>query len=238
MNDIQIWEQSKHYHAIASGEWAQFVDPVQPFTIGNLKTTRAYFPVDGIYPLLSRFCKTITEPQNPPQARYAAWQKAVRKDVERGFGVLGSKFRVLIKPVEFHQPRDIANLVYGCVALHNMMVEHRMSLEETESAELYKITESLNEKIHARTQVWIQQPANETADHSMHIVDSEDEQLTAQSNGNNNQGAFDPREFLVRGVDGASILQHMHANLIAEDNLEDPMLHFELQQAIIDQLSK
>lgn len=53
MNDIQISEQSQHYHAIMSGEWAKFVDPINPFCIGSLMTTRSFFPVDGIYPLLS-----------------------------------------------------------------------------------------------------------------------------------------------------------------------------------------
>jgi len=229
MNDIQIWEQSKHYLSIISGEWANFVDPVEPFRIGNMMTTKAFFPVDGIYPLLTRFCKTITVPQNPAQTKYAAWQVAVRKDVERGFGVLGSKFRILIRPCEFHQPSQIANMVYGCISLHNMMVEHRMSLGEVESADLYKISDSLNRAIHEKTNVWLQDP----------IETGEDDTIRDNNNNNSNNatGILDPREYQVRGPLGAVILSQLHSNLIPENDLANAHEHYELQSAICTELA-
>lgn len=67
MNDIQIWEQSEHNNRLISGEWAKYVDPVESFEVGSLKTNKAFFLVDGIYPLLSRFVKTISVPQTPAQ---------------------------------------------------------------------------------------------------------------------------------------------------------------------------
>jgi len=245
MNDIQIWEQSELYNSISSGEWAQFVDPIVPFRIGSMETNQAFFLVDGIYPLLSRFCKTISEPQNKDQERFTAWQEAVRKDSERGFGVLGSKFRALIRPVEFRQPKDIANLVYGCVSLHNMMVEYRMTVEEMESADIYSISNSLNERIHEKTNVWIQQQAPvdaEATNDNQSAFDSllgEEDQAAANDNQEAKAAAaeFDPWEYLVHGSNGTAIIQSMHADLIGETSLGDARRHYKLQRAIVEELA-
>ncbi len=48
--------------------------------------------VDGIYPELSRFLKTIQEPVGRKASRYVRWQELVKKEVEQAFGVLQQKF--------------------------------------------------------------------------------------------------------------------------------------------------
>lgn len=155
-NDIQIWDQSPLYNDFLSGRWASEVDPLEPYQIGSLSTTKAWFPVDGIYPQISRFVKTIAEPINKPESTFAVWQEATRKDSERGFGVWGSKFRCLVRPVELHCVKEIRQMVYGCVAMHNMMVEYRLSLGVEEQEDLYSLTDETVKKIHDRTNVWIQ----------------------------------------------------------------------------------
>jgi hypothetical protein len=55
-----------------------------------------WFLVDGIYPELARFAKTISEPLNNLAKSYASWQEASRKSIERAFGVFGRKFQIAV----------------------------------------------------------------------------------------------------------------------------------------------
>lgn len=71
------------------------------FTIGDEKVfNRLWILVDGIYPELSRFVKTLQEPVGRRACRYAVWQESARKDVERAFGVLQRKFHLLVGKIE------------------------------------------------------------------------------------------------------------------------------------------
>ena len=49
-----------------------------------------YYLVDGIYPALAQFLRTITDPKSKI-ASFFARQEVYRKDVERGFVVLKIK---------------------------------------------------------------------------------------------------------------------------------------------------
>ena len=80
--------------------------------------------VDGIYPELSRFVKTIEEPFDRKTSAFAKWQEATRKGVERAFGVLQRKFHVLVRKIEMWYIGDIACVVNMCISMHNMMVSH------------------------------------------------------------------------------------------------------------------
>jgi hypothetical protein len=71
---------------------------------------------------------------------FASQQEAVRKDVERAFGVLVSRWHILKNPVRLHRRTDIANVVLACVVLHDMVVEIR---RDSYASELYSLTESL-----------------------------------------------------------------------------------------------
>ncbi|XP_048605584.1 uncharacterized protein LOC125583075 [Brassica napus] len=53
----------------------------------------AYYLTDGIYPKWSTFIQSITLPQTPKQELFAKVQEAIRKDVERAFGVLQARRR-------------------------------------------------------------------------------------------------------------------------------------------------
>ena len=85
--------------------------------------------------------KTISVPANRKEKKYVQWQESERKAIERGFGVVQSKNRALVRPVELHNPAEIHDMVIGCLMLHNMMVDYRLSLGQTESAEHYVVGE-------------------------------------------------------------------------------------------------
>lgn len=107
------------------------------FQIGDRVFHRLWVMVDGIYPELSRFVKTIQEPVGHKASRYARWQESVRKDVERAFGVLQRKFHVLVRKMELWYVGDIASVVNCCICLHNMIVANRMAMGDEESEEFY-----------------------------------------------------------------------------------------------------
>ena len=78
------------------------------FQVGNKVFKRLWFLVDGIYPELSHFVKTIQEPIGRAAKHYVAWQEAVRKDIKRAFGVLQRKFHIIVKPIELWYVTDIS----------------------------------------------------------------------------------------------------------------------------------
>jgi hypothetical protein len=101
---------------------------------------------DGIYPELSRVAKTINEPRGHGKKQYALWQESARKDIERAFGVIQNKFRVLKNSVEMWYLDDINKIVETTIILHNMMVEYRINKNEKEDSHFYEIDddESVN----------------------------------------------------------------------------------------------
>lgn len=105
LNDLNIWEASEVYREFLDGTWAEMVD--FPFTINGQEFTKLYVLVDGIYPELARFVKPISEPIGRLQLRYASWQEASRKDIERAFGVLQRKFHILVKKLSYGTSRTL-----------------------------------------------------------------------------------------------------------------------------------
>lgn len=126
--------------------------------------------------------------------------------------------------------------------MHNMMIEHRMFMEEEDRADLYSIGEKLNEQIHARTNVWIQPPIVDATsacaiDDSNNQFDFGDIDALLADQNNQRNPLFDPRQRAVRGPVGAQLLGQLHSGLVAETDLECPHRHFQLQEAIVEELS-
>ena len=69
--------------------------PARCYAVGDKVFTRPYFLGDGIYPPWGIFAKTITCPTNDEERKCQKAQEAVRKDIERLFGVLIQRFRIL-----------------------------------------------------------------------------------------------------------------------------------------------
>ena len=136
MNDINIWDSSMLHKALHDGT---FEKNDFPFVIGGETFNKLWFLTDGIYPELSRFVKTISEPLNKWEALYSLWQESSRKDVERGYGVLKKKFGFLTHPFQMYDVQEIAQIVYCCFILHNMAVEERVIAQDKtpESADFY-----------------------------------------------------------------------------------------------------
>ena len=96
------------------------------FQIGDETFTRYYWLVDGIYPEYCCFAKAVHEPITPGDRAYVSFQECVRKDIERFFGVLEQRWKVLRDPCRFHMLGEIIIMVKACVILHNMIVEGQL----------------------------------------------------------------------------------------------------------------
>ncbi|GJU41859.1 RNA-directed DNA polymerase, eukaryota [Tanacetum coccineum] len=64
--------------------------PKVSYVVNGHQRNMAYYLIDGIYPSWAAFVKSITSPQIRKHKLFAQHPEAVRKDVERAFGVLAS----------------------------------------------------------------------------------------------------------------------------------------------------
>ncbi|GJS82713.1 ALP1-like protein [Tanacetum coccineum] len=117
-NDINVLHQSPLFNDLKTGR-----APEIPFVANGVTYPWGYYLVDGIYPELLTFAKTIPEPSDDDHKRilYKQKQEAARKDVERAFGVLKKKWAILANPARPMKKERIMNMMYTCIILHNMI---------------------------------------------------------------------------------------------------------------------
>ncbi|XP_021598873.2 uncharacterized protein LOC110604891 [Manihot esculenta] len=82
-----------------------------------------YYLADGIYPKWSTIVQTIREPQTRKKKYFAMKQESCRKDVERAFGVLQSRFAIVAGPSRFWKKEVLHNIFTTCIIMHNMIIE-------------------------------------------------------------------------------------------------------------------
>jgi Plant transposon protein len=126
LNDLNILGLSPLMESIRDGSFAENETLVVPFKIEDEEFHFTYFLTDGIYPAYSRFVKAILQPIGPKEKAYTEWQEAVRKDIERAFGVLQGKWQCMARPIHFHKLELISSMVTCVLILHNMCVSDRV----------------------------------------------------------------------------------------------------------------
>ena len=138
MNDINVWDRSPTLlKEIIDGKISELDFP---FIINGVTFThQLYWLVDGIYPLLSRFVKAISNPITLIDREFTKWQESYRKGIERSFGVMEMKFHYLCHPVQTYTVKDIGDVAGGCIILHNMMVDQRMKQDQEEDSSFYEL---------------------------------------------------------------------------------------------------
>ncbi|CAJ2673176.1 unnamed protein product [Trifolium pratense] len=82
-----------------------------------------YYLADGIYPSYPTFVKSIRLPQSEPDKLFAKYQEGCRKDIERAFGVLQARFKIIREPARLWDIADLSIIMRSCIILHNMIVE-------------------------------------------------------------------------------------------------------------------
>ncbi|XP_062098508.1 uncharacterized protein LOC133804360 [Humulus lupulus] len=125
-NDLNVLNQSPLFTEILQGQ-----APRVEFTINGTQFNKGYYLADGIYPEWGTFVKTIPLPQGEKRKLFAQCQEAVRKDVERAFGVLQSRFAIVRGPARFWQRDVLKDIMYACIILHNIIVEDERDAYES-----------------------------------------------------------------------------------------------------------
>ena len=65
------------------------------YTVNGREYNMGYYLADGIYTQWAAFVKTIFEPRGNKHSHFVRMQEATRKDVERAFGVLQARWRIV-----------------------------------------------------------------------------------------------------------------------------------------------
>ena len=119
-------QRSHLFARLASGD-----APACNYTINGHEYTKGYYLADGIYPPWCTFVKSIKDPKTRKHFEFARVQEAARKDIERAFGVLQSRFVIVRGSAHFWDKRTLKNIITCCVILHNMILEDErgMNLE-------------------------------------------------------------------------------------------------------------
>ncbi|GKD55541.1 putative nuclease HARBI1, partial [Tanacetum coccineum] len=93
-NDINVLHRSPVFNDVLEGR-----APKVSYVVNGNQKNMAYYLTDGIYPSWAAFVKSISSPQIRKHRLFAQHQEAVRKDVERAFGVLQARFAFLRHPL-------------------------------------------------------------------------------------------------------------------------------------------
>ncbi|XP_020270863.1 uncharacterized protein LOC109846051 [Asparagus officinalis] len=95
-NDINVLESSNLFSNLAQG-----IAPPAHYVIQGKEYNMGYYLADGIYPKWATIVQTIQQPQGRKKKYFAMKQEACRKDVERAFGVLQSRFAIVAGSARF-----------------------------------------------------------------------------------------------------------------------------------------
>lgn len=117
-NDLNVLDRSPVFDDLANGR----THPVE-FMVNGHSYDMGYYLADKIYPDWATLVKTNSHPVNAKDSTFATAQESVRKDVERAFGVLRSKFRIIQQCGRLWSPHDMNTIMRACIILHNMCIE-------------------------------------------------------------------------------------------------------------------
>ncbi|XP_062188824.1 uncharacterized protein LOC133892101 [Phragmites australis] len=117
-NDIIVLNQSPSFTEVLKGQ-----APQVQFSINKRQYDIGYYLADGIYPEWTAFVKTIPHPQTEKEQLFAQYLEEARKDAQRAFGVLQSRFPIVCGPTRFFQRVTLGKIIQACVILHNMTIE-------------------------------------------------------------------------------------------------------------------
>ncbi|XP_048620827.1 uncharacterized protein LOC111208722 [Brassica napus] len=120
LNDISVLDRSPVFDDIINSR-----APQVHFSVNVREYHLAYYLTDGIYPKWITFIQSIPISKGSKAVLFAQLQEAVRKDVERAFGVLQARFAIVKNPALSLDKVKIGKIMRACSILHNMIVEDK-----------------------------------------------------------------------------------------------------------------
>jgi hypothetical protein len=137
-NDINVLDNSPVLHDYLSSEAKDL-----SFNVNGQHYPGYYLLTDSIYPKWNIFVQTIIQPQDEKKKHFAKMQEAVRKDVERCFGVLQMRWGIIQQASRQWDLGTIKDIVMACIILHNMIIEYERE-EQLPSVEVNQDPGSLS----------------------------------------------------------------------------------------------
>ena len=109
-------------------------EKTEPFLVNGELFKQNYYLVDGIYPSWTFFMKSLSAPVTRAEKRFVGAHEGNRKDVERLFGVVKQRFKMVRggNRIEFRQKSFLCSIVSVCFILHNMIVLRGMHSADVE----------------------------------------------------------------------------------------------------------
>jgi hypothetical protein len=136
-NDINVLCKSPLLEKFMSGNI-----PALDYSLNGTKRSMPYLLADGIYPDYPVFVKSYSQPPDEKTVRlnlisldtiilklnrlksyFTKAQEALRKDIERAFGVLQARWHILARPSRFWTANRMAIVIEACIILHNMIIK-------------------------------------------------------------------------------------------------------------------
>ncbi|XP_047949059.1 uncharacterized protein LOC125194883 [Salvia hispanica] len=117
-NDINVLQSSPLFNDQELG-----IGPTVRFVANGNQHNMGYYLADGIYPMWPVFVKTIRCAAEDRKKHFASREEVARKDVERAFGVLQSRWAIVKGPSRLWHMDCIADVIYTRIIMHNMIVE-------------------------------------------------------------------------------------------------------------------
>ncbi|XP_074327499.1 uncharacterized protein LOC141665414 [Apium graveolens] len=124
LNDINVLDRSHLFEELVEGR-----GPQVKYTMNENEYKMGYYLAKGIYSSWPTFVKTITIPQGNKRNYFVTAQESIRKDVERAFRVLQSRFVMVRGPSRFWDVETMKYIIIACIILHNMMIEDERDLQ-------------------------------------------------------------------------------------------------------------
>ncbi|XP_024179183.1 putative nuclease HARBI1 [Rosa chinensis] len=129
-NDLNVLAKSPLFDDVTTGR-----APRVQFQANNRNHKLGYYLADGIYPQWATFIKSIPRPTRPKDLKFSQAQEGYRKDVERCFGILQSRFSIIRGAARGWERDDLHFIMLTCIILHNMIIEDERPDDSDEDLE-------------------------------------------------------------------------------------------------------
>ncbi|GAA0161084.1 hypothetical protein LIER_17485 [Lithospermum erythrorhizon] len=117
--------------------------PKVHYSINGHEYNMGYYLVDGIYPNWTTFVKSIPAPIENKKKYFAKVHESLRKDIERAFGILQSRFAIVRDPAHYFDTDDLKEIMMACIIMHNMIIENEQDMDQ-EATKFYEYEQDHN----------------------------------------------------------------------------------------------
>nr|GEW89621.1 hypothetical protein [Tanacetum cinerariifolium] len=130
-NDINVLDNSMLFDDLLDDK-----AHVAPYVVNDVGFEKGYYLADEIYPQWATFVKSFTVANDAKHSYFKKRQESARKDVERAFGVLQGRWRIIQQPARQYHANSIRRIMYSCIIMHNMILEYQ-NMAVTDWNEMY-----------------------------------------------------------------------------------------------------